>query len=327
MKIGRCITRSRGMVWVGATIAVALLLGAPLPASAQISLGGCATFPIKIQSPGSYILQHNLRSKSGFDCINVKAAHVNINLNGFAILAGKVGINATGQADVSVRNGTVTGMSGAGIIVGEGGIVEDVRSDGNGADGIECIGNDCTISGNSANLNKTNGIEVNGSAARISGNTANANSVNGIMTAAADSGENNIITGNTANGNTAGDGIQCGYLSLVNGNTANENGLNGISCGTSSTVNGNIACLNKESGISVGDNVRIAGNVVNNNAGDGITAGTALAQSNEADANGGYGLDFGSSGSGYTQNVLTANHSSVNNGVSMSPNLCNGSPC
>ncbi len=314
-------------LWTGSLI-VALLLAASVSGFAQVGLGDCTKKPISIKSSGSYVLKHNVASKSGKDCIDVLASNVTIDLNGFAILSGLVGINAANKTYISIRNGMVTGMTGPGIVVGGYSTVQGVHSNLNAGDGILCEGDGCVISDNSADGNQNNGIEVTGNYARISGNTANGNTNSGILAGSGSSGQSNIITGNTANGNASNAGIQCGYNAIVNGNTTDANGGDGINCGTGSTIDGNIASLNHGSGISTGDNVRIGANVLNDNSSDGIRTGTALVQGNETNGNGGYGLNTSSVGTGFTENVFNSDSSgAVRNGVSLGNNVCDGTKC
>jgi hypothetical protein len=100
---------------------------AAAPAHAQMKLvkpaGG---FPVKITKSGSYILDANLLVGVILpDAIKVSVSNVSINLNGFAIIgpaAGSgMGVDAVGQNNVTVTNGTITGMGGAGISTGNNG--------------------------------------------------------------------------------------------------------------------------------------------------------------------------------------------------------------
>jgi hypothetical protein len=185
-------------------------------------------FPIVISQSGSYRLKSNLVvPDANTTAIDVEASDVTIDLNGFAILGpyvcsgtpgncraggsggGITGPGAVTPARVTVRNGTVKGMGGTGISLGEQGIVEDVRAIGNSGNGILVLGE-----------------------GKIVGSIAIGNSGYGITT-----GGGRIVTGNIANGNSAG--INSGD-DVVSGNTANRNYFSGIAC-SFGTVTGNTA--------------------------------------------------------------------------------------
>ncbi len=313
------------------------LLGICNPAFAQVALGACVRQPIVIKQPGSYLLRHNLMVGTGHDCIDVTVPNVLIDLNGFSIIgpSSGVGVKAGTIANVTVRNGFVTGMDGGGVEVGENGVVQGVTASSNGAFGISA-GVNSQLLNNNANSNVRAGIFFSASD-RVVGNTVNGNGANGVAV----SGETStdaLISANTANGNGA-NGIGCGDNNIVTGNTANANKADGIICGTGATITGNLADLNGADGILLGDNARVSGNVANNNTRNGITAGNSVqADGNEANTNVGYGLDFGAGSSGYTENVLAGNSGysvgnptgQVNNGFSLgagNTNLCNAVGC
>ena len=177
-------------------------------------------FPYFITSSGSYRLTGNLTVSAAFDAIDVTANNVTIDLNGFSIVGtgGGFGINASGNNDVTVENGAVTGFTN-GVDVGTSGIVRNVHADGN-TGGI-FGGNNTVIEGCTANSSTTfNGITCAAGCA-ISGNTANGNAGVGI-----NSGNGSVISGNTAFHNTSNAGINCfGSGCLITGNTAFNNSI------------------------------------------------------------------------------------------------------
>jgi hypothetical protein len=157
----------------GALFAGVLLLSAALPGTAfavdgQIAItqakamaggvtpGDAPGFPVSINQPGSYVLSGNLTvPDANTDAIAINASHVTIDLNGFAILgptdcsgglfpcAGSgsgLGINTDGvRFNVTVRNGTIQGMGGTGILLeGDSHLIEymHVRSNGSGGIGV-----------------------------------------------------------------------------------------------------------------------------------------------------------------------------------------------
>jgi hypothetical protein len=170
-------------------VAMAFALAfAAAPVHAQMKLmkpaGG---FPVKITKAGSYILGANLLVGVILpDAIKVSASNVSINLNGFGIIgpgAGSgMGVDAVGENNVTVTNGTITAMGGAAISIGNNGTVQNVRIVGNGVgsaggDGVVC-GTGCLVSGSV-----------------IAGN-ANGDAIS--VTDATSGYLNNIITGNLA---------------------------------------------------------------------------------------------------------------------------------
>lgn len=121
--------------------------------------GDSPGYPTTIRRPGSYRLVGNLEqlvlSGSGTDVVQILADDVTLDLNGFRIechrptipqadpcdgLGGfSSGIVVQGE-NVEIRNGTITGMPYDGISAGftstKGLIVRNVRSIGNGGDGL-----------------------------------------------------------------------------------------------------------------------------------------------------------------------------------------------
>ena len=131
----------------------------------------------------SYRLSGSLSVPAGKDGIDVSAANVTIDLNGFSIsglgASTAIGINASlGSASrTTVENGIVTGfiaINSAGIYT-NGGIVRNVQANAN-YDGI-ITGSGSVISGNTANNNTEYGIYCNGSGCLISGNTLFSNNL------------------------------------------------------------------------------------------------------------------------------------------------------
>lgn len=159
--------------FVNNQLIVAGLLAATLIVPAAHAVDGvleisqaCATFgcvngdsgglPVTISEPGSYRLTSNLTTASvNTTLIEVTADNVSIDLNGFT-LSGPVtctstnivscsatgsglGIDATDQQNIIVRNGTVTGMGNAGISVGRGAYLEELVVAENGSAGISAF--------------------------------------------------------------------------------------------------------------------------------------------------------------------------------------------
>lgn len=73
------------------------------------------SFPFKITAPGSYRLSGNLTLATGADAIDVNAAPVTIDLNGFTITGVNpttfTGINGLTTGQLTVRNGSLQGFN------------------------------------------------------------------------------------------------------------------------------------------------------------------------------------------------------------------------
>ena len=121
------------------------------------------------------------------------------------------------------------------------------------------------------------------------------------------------------------DGILVNAGSIVSGNIAYQNGSDGIVATGGSAVSGNTVYQNGALGISASFGSTVSGNTVYRNDGDGIsTSSGTIVQRNVVRLNGGYGLNLGSQ-SAYLENVITGNTTgTVNGGVNMSSNSCNG---
>jgi parallel beta-helix repeat protein len=240
-------------------------------------------FPYTIGTANtSYRLTGSLSVPASTNGINVTAPNVTIDLNGFSITgpgsSGFTGIS-TGQSDVTVENGTLTGFGGGvGVVVGSSGIVRNVHADANGyginggnyttvegctannsvaADGygILCQGNGCTISGNTANAGGQIGIECTGNGCVISGNTMIANAAFGVYC----TGSGCLISGNTISGNPASTvGIVCsGSECLISGNIVFNNSVGIDAADTTTGYRGNVLknTTDHASGTSLGNNL------------------------------------------------------------------------
>ena len=217
-------------------------------------LPGCphSGFPIIICQPGSYRLSGNLTiSDVNTDGIDITADKITLDLNGFTILgpvscrpgtypvqcSGSgtgLGIRAQTNNDIAVRNGTVRGMGGGGILLGGGGeLVEGVHADQN------------------ANASGFGIAITNGTVTR---STVKANAGDGIVTTFA-----GIVSLNAVSFN-GGNGIK-GNSTRVNNNSIVRNGQDGIHgaiLATFNVVTGNI-------GFGVANVIGFGGNVITGN--------------------------------------------------------------
>ena len=78
------------------------------------------TFPIVIDQSGSYVLTSNLQVSTNFNCIQISADNVTLDLNGFALVgpgSGSAGHGIYGGSsnNITVMNGTVRDFMGSGI--------------------------------------------------------------------------------------------------------------------------------------------------------------------------------------------------------------------
>jgi hypothetical protein len=158
-----------------------------------------------INRSGSYVLARNLvNGKAGAVAISITVPNVTLDLQGFSVLCTTAstgaGIDATGQANVAIRNGIITGCGGAAIIAGTASSISAITATNNGS-GITC-GIGCVAGGNI-----------------IQGNTGV-----GMTFSDATSGYiGNVLQGN--NGNTVGTGGQ-----VSGGTSLGQNLCNGAAC-------------------------------------------------------------------------------------------------
>ena len=231
-------------------------------------------FPYTISNTGSYRLTGNLTIPGSTDGIDVTAAGVTLDMNGFSITSNSgagTGINNS-DGEATVENGKIVGFS-TGVAGGGFAIIRKVHAEENSHIGIQA-GDNSVIEGCSASFN-TGATDVgitcfNG--CEISGNVANQNGADGIDC----TGIGCVISRNTAylNGKV---GINCsGSGCAISGNTADSNGTSGISCGGSGClISGNTAFSNV-TGISAGDtSTGYGGNVLKNTSSD-HSGGTSL---------------------------------------------------
>jgi hypothetical protein len=118
-----------------------------------IGPGDASGFPVTITTPGSYKLITNLTVNNlNTSAIEIRANHVTLDLNGFSIIGPNVcpppdsgthcpigggrGIDGIAGPDVTVKNGSVTGVGLAGIELFAGGVVRNVTVSHSGGPGI-----------------------------------------------------------------------------------------------------------------------------------------------------------------------------------------------
>jgi hypothetical protein len=310
----------------------ALALAPPAAASdgvveinaARVSAGGITAgdapgFPATLSAPGSYRLTDSLIvTNADLRLIEITSGDVSLDLNGFSLSVyceqrpcggtqGGIGIDANGQANIRVSNGTVEEFSSRGIVAGARARIERVRVLGTGnaiapfsEPGIE-TGDDGLVSLCTANSNDDTGIRV-GAHSRVEYSEARLNAVSGIV-----AGSGSTLVGNrvSANGTL---GIQAGNAVIAD-NAASGNALIGIQCQNQCTVTSNASWINGGSGISLDGGSTASGNAVNQNQSVGIFGVTGnLATGNTVRNNVSFGIQFTGSDNGYAHNVLTGNN-------------------
>ena len=269
-----------------------------------VTAGDTAGFPVTIGAAGSYRLSGNLQLfDADVDAIQVTAADVTIDLNGFSII-GPATCTGIPPATVTCtpQNSTASGIDATsipGLTVRDGAI----RGMPNGA--IVC-GRRCHIQRVTASANGHSGFELNGGGI-VERSTAAGNADVGIITLAGSTGS---------------------WGSLLIDNTAVANGQHGISIGLGDNVVGNIVSGNGGFGIS-GHTGRVAGNIVFANAFDGINLFVGLVEGNQVRENLDHGLGVALTTVGVLRNAMSANGSGDLDGapLQLGPNACGGGAC
>jgi hypothetical protein len=111
-----------------------------------------------INKSGSYVLSKNIVvNKNNVDALDITASNVTLDLQGYTIMVAtgfspNNGINATGQSNVIIQNGIITGFTnGAAVLAGQTSTVAGITATGNGTGitcGIACLAQDDTVQGN-----------------------------------------------------------------------------------------------------------------------------------------------------------------------------------
>jgi hypothetical protein len=192
----------------------------------DVTPGDAPGYPVTIKRAGSYQLASNLRPGTDKVAIEIAAANVTVDLNGFALLGKGVasqGISYTNLSrNVTIRNGIVSGFKLDGIVGGYAWTVENmqvVQNGGkgvwlynygrvansiitqNGGAGVDC-GWACHVQGNIVSQNGSDGVAF-FYGGTVLGNTIAGNGAYGIR----GSSQSGYVTGfgnNTVDGNTSG---------------------------------------------------------------------------------------------------------------------------
>ncbi len=250
-----------------------------------VTAGDAAGFPVTLSAPGAYRLTSNLSSSNpDFAIIRITSDDVVLDLGGFSLVGPATctgspvtscnniglggGVVASGQRNVTVRNGTVRGGGLVGVNLGLDSRVENVTAIENGTAGI-FVDDGSAVVDCIASRNGERGIYAEDDAA-ISGNVARHNGTDGIRAAAGAT-----LSGNVASANGT-DGIVTSTASTLAGNVAYDNADDGIQASSGSSVVGCAVAANTDLGLGLGATAGFAQCVAgNNNAGDGNEAQTA----------------------------------------------------
>ena len=262
-------------IWVGVVMVAGLspAWADPTPIS---------SVPYTINQSGAYYFTRNLKMVPDQNGITVRADDVTIDLNGFSLIGpgdgNSDGISMKGRCNVEVRNGTIQGWGGAGVIEqtmdGTGHRMVDLRITLNGFAGVCLIGDshlvkDCT------------GF-FNGYAILV--------------------GPLCMVTGNVTSWNFF-QGIDAGYGCNVMGNTCGWNGGDGINVGEGCLVQDNMVLDNNQGIMIIGNGACVKNNTLRANDTIGILVdGTDNVIEENVITDSNVGIRFGQSGNFYANN-------------------------
>lgn len=273
-----------------------------------------------ITEPGSYYLTANMLDVQTDVGILIAASDVTIDLMGFTVSGSEGaqhGIRVNGTSDnLTIRNGTVTGFTQAGVDLaygnanGLGSLIEHVRSNKNGFIGIYAgvgatirgcqtlenggsgfiVFDRGTLESCESRLNGGNGFVLQG-AGTLTTCTADQNEYVGIRT-------NGTTTINACSATNNGkDGILTALNATVTNSNASDNQESGFVLGAGSTITNSSARANSEHGIQVAAGSAVSGCTAFSNGVHGVSAYTATVTDSTAHTNGDDGFSIGIGGS------------------------------
>lgn len=292
-------------------------------------------FPVTLSAPGSYRLTSNLEVETlNTTAIDVDADDVSIDLNGFVIQnrtpcrpdcgapGSGIGVDASGQENTAVSNGTIIGMGSSAISAGDDSHVWQLRAIGNGGTAL-VVGDRGTVRDSMVDGAGGRGIET---------------------------GANGGVFDSSVSG-TTDDGIRMGGGSTVSGSRIQNAGDDGIEItGKRASVVDSLVLQSGGIGIFMQDGV-VARNVISGSSttaiflfggtGGGVIEGNQLSEnSSGADVTGVSGTVIrgnairsntsaallGSADDGYEGNVFSGNAGSpqVSGPNEFGSNLCDG---
>ena len=213
--------------------------------------------PCTITQPGFYYLTNDCTAINWHGII-IECDDVTIDFKGFTINGSETetfhGIKMDDAKNIEIRNGTIRGFSGDGIVdvnvmhTGRSKRIINMRLISNQGNGISLPGRAHLIKDCIAAYNGGGGI-FGGYDSVMTGNIAYTNTNGGIGGVGAC-----VVTGNSATYNEGYAGISIGVGSVITGNVSSNNGgqyglTHGIDAGQGSTVIGNSAYWNRGYGI------------------------------------------------------------------------------
>lgn len=292
---------------------------------------GNSMFKFRITQPGSYYLTSNLEQQFAGGGIEIAAQNVTLDLNGFSVQSTSqnsgVGIQSNGGVAITVINGTVSGWTASGIVLGSAstvrnitvssvsgpygisvnsGVVESCVVQSGGQVGIT-VGTNSIVRGCTVFFSPVNGIEA-GSNCRIENCVSSNNFGNGIQVGTS------TVQGCVTNNNQQS-GVRSIMASTIIDCKSSSNTLDGYELSTQDVITGSSADRNRRNGISAFSRCRIEDNTCIENGfgsseGAGIlleTGGSRNIVKNNTTVAGDWGIKVDS-----TLNLIVANGSSNN---------------
>ena len=176
--------------------------------------GDTPGFPVTISTPNSYRLTSNLRrsiqlgGSQSANFIETLTDNVSVDLAGFLISCGTIlggscsgSGNGSGLSSLStikgttVKNGSITGMAGDGVTLGDRTRIENMRITGSGGYGVSMRGSSLLIH-STITANTLTGVRTFAEASLVVENVINDNIGFGISGSGGTSYKGNILTGN-----------------------------------------------------------------------------------------------------------------------------------
>jgi hypothetical protein len=288
---------------------------------------GDANTQYKISQPGSYYLTGNIDGVPGKAAIAINCSQATIDLNGFKITGGGDGIQIYYNCIFTIKNGLITGCSGAGIncynqyargtiedvtatyCAGDGfflGIGETLRrcvSRHNGQSGfigsIHMVYEDCTASDNT-----TNGFYIS-SSSRAIGCMAERNGSNGFQSGASTKLRGCRATNNFTNGFQVSEATLEDCVAVYNAHT-------GFDIGSSSTLTNCTSQHNSQQGLHGMSRNTVTSSVFTNHgagfSGLWLEAANNFVEDSEFSSNG-FGVFFDATA---TQNIVVSSRANNN---------------
>lgn len=231
-----------------------------IPVNAQNTPGN-VDFTFVIGQPGSYYLQGNIVGEVNKGGILISASGVTLDLNGFALMENPASvaieaagiIASAGVRAVTVKNGTVSGWSDAGITLSTviGGTLESVSGFSNTL-GIR-VGRGFVVQGCTSTNSSNEGFHSLSDTSFI--NCSAVDNIDGFHV-----GANGVIEGCAASNNSS-NGIEVGAGTVCVGNTVSQNGIHGIIAfdAPGGLIRDNV-CRGNGLGTSIGAGIHVIGN-------------------------------------------------------------------